>query len=66
MVFIETTRQRWSSVLTEGLNLTLKSKINDHVIDDWSDGKRCIGLSNAEMLKRYRNILRRKYREDSK
>jgi len=41
------------------------SKINDHVIDDWSDGKRCIGLSNAEMLKRYRNILRRKYREDS-
>jgi len=41
------------------------SKINDHVIDDWSDGKRCVGLSNATMLNRYKNILRRKYRSDS-
>ena len=35
------------------------SKINDHVINDWSDGKRCIGLSNATMIKRYIRILER-------
>lgn len=42
------------------------NKMNDHVINDWSDGKRCIGLSNETMMKRYKNILRRKYRTDSR
>ena len=42
------------------------NKMNDHVINDWSDGKRCVGLSIATMVKRYKNILRRKYRMDSR
>ena len=42
------------------------SKMNDHVINDWSDGKRCIGLSNETMMKRYSSILKRKYRTDSR
>ena len=41
-------------------------KMNDHVINDWSDGKTCIGLSNETMMKRYRTILQRKYRTDSR
>lgn len=42
------------------------NKLNDHVINDWSDGKRCIGLSNGTMMKRYKNILRRKYKIESR
>ena len=42
------------------------NKMNDHVINDWSDGKRCIGLSNETMMKRYTTILQRKYRTDSR
>ena len=32
------------------------SKMNDNVIHDWSDGKRVMGLSNAQIMKRYDEI----------
>jgi len=52
-------------VLRNGDNADIKNfyrdeiinKMNDHVIDHWSNGKRCIGLSNADMMKRYEKIL---------
>jgi len=32
------------------------NKMNDNVIHDWSDGKRVMGLSNAQIMKRYEEI----------
>jgi Ca2+-binding EF-hand superfamily protein len=32
------------------------NKINDNAIHDWSDGKRVMGLSNAQIMKRYEEI----------
>jgi Ca2+-binding EF-hand superfamily protein len=32
------------------------NKMDDNVIHDWSDGKRVIGLSNAQIMKRYDEI----------
>jgi len=39
------------------------NKMDDNVIHDWSDGKRCIGLSDQEIIQRYKEIAR-KYRKD--
>ena len=36
--------------------MSLSSKMDDNVIHDWSDGKRVIGLSNAQIMKRYDEI----------
>ena len=48
----------WSSESTKARG-KLKfnfSKMNDNVIHDWSDGKRVMGLSNAQIMKRYEEI----------
>jgi len=39
------------------------NKMDDNVIHDWSDGKRCIGLSDREIIQRYKEIAH-KYRKD--
>ena len=39
--------------------------MDDNVIHDWSDGKRCIGLSDQEIIQRYKEIAR-KYRNDQR
>ena len=39
--------------------------MDDNVIHDWSDGKRCIGLSDQEIIQRYKEIAH-KYRKDQR
>jgi hypothetical protein len=39
------------------------NKMDDNVIHEWSDGKRCIGLADTEIMRRYKEIALR-YRRD--
>ena len=39
--------------------------MDDNVIHDWSDGKRCIGLSDQEIIQRYKEIAH-KYAKDER
>ena len=39
--------------------------MDDNVIHEWSDGQRCIGLADREIMRRYKEIALR-YRRDQR
>lgn len=41
------------------------NKMDDNVIHDWSDGKRCIGLSDQEIIQRYKEIAHKYAKDES-
>jgi len=60
-------------VLEQGNNMEIRNfyrqqilnKMDDNVIHSWSDGKRCIGLSYREILKRYKEIAHQYMKDQS-
>ena len=56
---------KWVRITGHSVLIPMSSKMDDNVIHDWSDGKRCIGLSDQEIIQRYKEIAR-KYRKDQR